>query len=257
MHRSTTSLARLQALLPALLPALLIAPLLALGAGAAAAQPSRFQPDAVRVIDAARFVNEPSAMQIRLRQPLVLTRQTGAEARSFAAQGFQIRIFPLAAGRMQPDAWASFEPCDVFLSAVSRFEPGSIERLHLGALESPFWLTAEAGRPMQPGRHLLVFENLSDEAGRQFRLDRAGRDAYFSRGLLIEVLPDRSYSAQEVNAQVQAIRQEVPTLQREAADNTPRWRCYTYKGSVVQAPGDDPQALAWLEHCDPQAAAPL
>jgi hypothetical protein len=111
---------------------------------------------------------------------------------------------------------------------------------------------------MQPGRHLLVFETLSRESGSHFRLDRAGRDAYFGRGMLIEVLPDRSYSVQEVEAQVQAIRQAVPALQREAAENTPRWRCYTLQGPVVQAPSDDdPQALARLDACDPETASPL
>jgi hypothetical protein len=232
---------------------------LASSEGQALAQVSRFANDTLPVINASTFVNEPSGKQFKLRDPFRLTPQATPAARKFASDGYQVRVFALDPGKMQPTPWAFFDPCYVYVSTVLLRRPKSEpdartterEVIEFGPLSTPYWLTLakDAEAPVTAGRHVMVFERASDPSD-LVRLNKNDRDRYFASSLYFEVLPERVYSRDEANRLLVASKERVEELERDARNNAPDKPCYRYQ--LVRVAGSDDEQLAYLEDCNPE-----
>lgn len=133
-----------------------------------------------------------------------------------------------------------------------RFSGSGDHAINLGPLTSPFWLTATRGPPIERGRYVVDFEQLSDDHG-IFRLDKGRKDDYFKSGLYIEITPARSYTQQEVDGLADVIEKERREIERETRVNSPELPCYRYQ--VVRVAGGEEQ-LAFLDSCDPKEFVP-
>jgi hypothetical protein len=242
----------IQTLFPSLARILLGAALL-VALMPARAEPAKFERHEIPVITPATdLVDEYPGKSYPLGQSLLLTRKATTAAQRIRARGFQVRVFPLAASRFEPDPWAFFDPCYVFLSSVIPVNGSADHTINLGQLASPFWLTAVEGRPIEQGRYLLVFEQATDDRS-IFRLDKTRKDEYFKSGLYLEVVPARSYSQKEVDELAKATERERPKIERETQVNSPNLPCYRYQ--VVRVGVGDRQ-VALLRSCDAEEYVP-
>jgi hypothetical protein len=216
----------------------------------AGAQTSHFSSSDVRVIDARAFVNAPNDSQSYVQyvrgQDLVLTMKDTPESKDFAADGFQIRAFRLDTDG-KPYSWAYFAPCYVYLSALYSFGKPTELRIDIGPLESRNWLHAEHGQPIRSERFELMFEGKTD-ADSLFRLNESDITAYFSRGLRIEVNPDRDYSAAEAAQQANLAAEDAINVRNAAQSNTPTSTCY--RSNAAQSSTSSNLRISTLERCE-------
>jgi hypothetical protein len=227
--------------------------------------PSRFTSDEFSMIDARRFVNEPSNKQFRVSQSLELTPQATASAVAEASGDWRARVFALPVDAVQPRPYAFFDPCDVYLSSViflhSRNDGQAGTRIVFGPLGED-WLSVTSDRRMQAARHLIVFERAAPGPQRElgaelFRLERgvngSRRDRYFGSGIVIEVTPgDRALSAVEIQRVVEQMADVEKKAAAAARDNAAAHRCYRIQ--VTESSSDDSTQSVLLAPCDPEEA---
>jgi hypothetical protein len=212
------------------------------GSAPASAQRSNFSDGLVEVIEANRFVNEPSGTIYRLGQDLILTVRGTTQARMFAREGFNVRIFALGASSSTPGHWAWFDPCYVFLSLLLSNVPIADGRMNLGNLRGLDFLTVRKGKAVSNGRFLVVFERTSDQLD-LVRLRQAESKSYFAQALYIEVAPNRRYDQVEIDRHASMISAEVLVIRADARRNARSFRCYRYK-----AAGSNRTAVEQLAH---------
>ncbi len=192
---------------------------------AAEAQSSHFSDATVSTISARALVNEPPGTQFVLGKPILLTLRPTDAARQFAQGGFQVRLFPLGEDATMPQEWAMFDPCAVFLSLLLPHARSSANRIDLGRTGGLRWLTLVDGQAPKTGRYIVVFQKGTDSHD-LLRLNDQDRDRYFSRGLYIEVVPDRAYAAGEVAAAAKQNDDDTRDILAAASRNAKDLQCY-------------------------------
>jgi hypothetical protein len=154
------------------------------GATTAQAQGVGFGRASLAVLNAANFIGDYHSGDYYYGNPLTMTVRDDALAQ-WAGKRIQARVFVLKASNQdRPDSWKSLADCDVFytyVSPVARVADNGV--LNLGSVNSLGWMRMPDS-VLAEGRFLVVFENARD-GDPVFRLNRADRESYFRRGVII------------------------------------------------------------------------
>jgi hypothetical protein len=215
-------------------------------AGLAQAQTaaSRFRSAELQVLQATRYVNEPQGQDFRTGTDLQFTRRVDAPKGEVS-----LRVFSLDGSGSVPRPWAVFDPCFVYYAAPFDLRVNDNGTIKPGNI-SMHWLEPGSDGAMHPRRFLLVFETGASDRDPVLRLNKDQRDAYFARGLVIEVRPGRSFSADEVRALAADQAAGRAGVQQATQRNEPGLPCYRAR----MAGGEDadaPLQLAQADDCSP------
>lgn len=168
------------------------AAVLMLFSASAAAEQAKFRMVTAKLLDV-RSVVEPLGRQtVTLGGALKLVPRPDRAAKAHFRNGFQVRIYRIAAPGATPSPLEMFEPCLVFVG--NRYAVGGSEGIEEFTLllDDPGWLTLVNGQAPEPGRYLMVAEVLGDE-NPIVRIDHdpAGKTLanYFKTGIYFEVVP--------------------------------------------------------------------
>jgi hypothetical protein len=112
--------------------------------------------------------------------------------------GFEVRFFRIDDASADPRPWLpDRDNCNIFMTLVFKHLTFRGDRYDLGPLDDNHWLTMTPDGHFTPGHFLFVIEqdsaaDATSERGDSwevFRLARNLRDAYFKRGVRIEIDP--------------------------------------------------------------------
>jgi hypothetical protein len=200
------------------------------------------------IVTKANDVVEEVPASIYLGASLRLTVKNTASAKKYRNSPFQVRMFRVPYGDFIPRSWAYIDSCYVYLSSVFSFRGSNDETVNLGRFADDAFLDITAGS-INSGTYLLIFEQGADRE-KIFRLHENNRDAYFKKGLFLEIKPLRHYSETETLKIASKASNRTMALYSEINDNTPKLKCFKYK-SVVG--GDGETEVATLEICEPKS----
>lgn len=213
------------------------------GAAAAQAQDVHFGRAPIAVINAANFIGDYHSGDYIYGNPLIMTLQDEALAR-WAGKRIQARVFVLeASGTDRPESWKSLADCDIFYTfviPVSRVSNNGI--LNLGRVNTLGWMRMPDGELAQ-GRFMVVFESAAD-GNPIFRLNRADRESYFHRGVIITATYGNATHIS--GASTRWLESDERRRRREMAQISADRVCYRFQIADKNNPGSQ---LAQLQRC--------
>lgn len=182
-------------------------------------------PTITRAID---VVIDNSPKQVTIGDDVVFTQRISPMASSIRREGFQVRIFSLAAPDSMPVQARYIDGCLIFFSTVYSVSGSENPKINVVTDVSAGWLTlADDRRRIAEGYYLMVFERSSSREP-VFRILSTDADMYFKTGIRLIVRDNGRESLQNVvdaYAQREAGRDK---LNEYLEINNDKTACYHY-----------------------------
>ncbi|MEJ8839352.1 hypothetical protein [Ramlibacter sp. AN1133] len=213
----------------------------------AAPEVASFTREKVRPLNANVAFSVPLDRKFRVGQRLILPLGASAEARALLANGFQLRIFRVAASGVHPKPLDPFfDPCYVFLSTVLPFVGGTGANVVIEFADFS-WLSIPESGPVGPGHFLLVVQ-VGGDADPTFRLE-GDLKKYFDSGFYFEV-GARDVSPTQIANERTLNAEYFRKVKRRAQLNRPDIKCFRPEARYRS---DEEEFLAYLQPpCAPE-----